>query len=68
MAQILTFSMLSKNSPSNRGADMATLKIPVTQHDHIRGLARAPVTLVEYDCKKPQKIDGYQGDVTASTQ
>ena len=29
-------------------ADMATLKIPVTQHDHIRGLARAPVTLVEY--------------------
>jgi protein-disulfide isomerase len=48
MAQILTFSMLSKNSPPNRGADMATLKIPVTQHDHIRGLARAPVTLVEY--------------------
>ena len=48
MAQILTFSMLSKNSPPNRGADMATLKIPVTQHDHIRDLARAPVTLVEY--------------------
>jgi protein-disulfide isomerase len=27
---------------------MATLKVPVTQHDHIRGPAGAPVTLVEY--------------------
>jgi protein-disulfide isomerase len=27
---------------------MATLKVPVTQHDHIRGPANAPITLVEY--------------------
>ncbi len=27
---------------------MATLKIPVTQHDHIRGPAHAAITLVEY--------------------
>jgi protein-disulfide isomerase len=27
---------------------MATLKVPVTQHDHIRGPAHAPITLVEY--------------------
>ena len=27
---------------------MATLKVPVTQRDHIRGPANAPVTLVEY--------------------
>jgi protein-disulfide isomerase len=27
---------------------MATLRVPVTQHDHIRGNPRAPVTLVEY--------------------
>ena len=27
---------------------MATLRVPVTQHDHIRGPANAPVTLVEY--------------------
>jgi protein-disulfide isomerase len=27
---------------------MATLKIPVTQNDHIRGPANAPITLVEY--------------------
>jgi protein-disulfide isomerase len=27
---------------------MASLKVPVNQHDHIRGPARAPVTLVEY--------------------
>jgi protein-disulfide isomerase len=27
---------------------MATLKVPVTQHDHIRGPVNAPVTLVEY--------------------
>jgi protein-disulfide isomerase len=27
---------------------MATLKVPVTEHDHIRGPANAPVTLVEY--------------------
>jgi protein-disulfide isomerase len=27
---------------------MATLKIPITQHDHIRGPAHAPITLVEY--------------------
>jgi len=27
---------------------MGTLKIPVTQHDHIRGPADAPITLVEY--------------------
>jgi protein-disulfide isomerase len=29
-------------------AEMARLKVPVTQHDHIRGPANAPVTLVEY--------------------
>jgi protein-disulfide isomerase len=28
--------------------NMTTLKIPVTQHDHIRGPARAPITVVEY--------------------
>ena len=27
---------------------MSTLKVPVTQHDHVRGPANAPVTLVEY--------------------
>jgi protein-disulfide isomerase len=27
---------------------MATLKVPVTQHDHVRGPANAPITLVEY--------------------
>jgi protein-disulfide isomerase len=27
---------------------MAKLKVPVTQHDHIRGPADAPVTMVEY--------------------
>ena len=27
---------------------MGTLKVPVTRHDHIRGPANAPVTLVEY--------------------
>jgi protein-disulfide isomerase len=27
---------------------MTTLKIPITQNDHIRGPAHAPVTLVEY--------------------
>jgi protein-disulfide isomerase len=27
---------------------MATLKVPVTQSDHIRGPANAPITLVEY--------------------
>ncbi|HEX3430417.1 MAG TPA: thioredoxin domain-containing protein [Rhizomicrobium sp.] len=27
---------------------MGTLKVPVTQHDHIKGPADAPVTLVEY--------------------
>jgi len=27
---------------------MGTLKVPVTQHDHIQGPANAPVTLVEY--------------------
>jgi protein-disulfide isomerase len=27
---------------------MATLKVPVTQNDHIRGPANAPITLVEY--------------------
>jgi protein-disulfide isomerase len=27
---------------------MATLKVPVTQHDRIRGPANAPITLVEY--------------------
>src|SRR3954453_11571679 len=27
---------------------MRTLKVPVTPHDHIRGPAKAPVTLVEY--------------------
>lgn len=27
---------------------MGTLKVPVTQHDHILGSANAPVTLVEY--------------------
>jgi protein-disulfide isomerase len=27
---------------------MGTLKVPVTQHDHIKGPANAPVTLVEY--------------------
>jgi protein-disulfide isomerase len=27
---------------------MAALKVPVTQHDHVRGPANAPVTLVEY--------------------
>ena len=27
---------------------MGMLKVPVTQHDHIRGSANAPVTLVEY--------------------
>jgi protein-disulfide isomerase len=28
--------------------NMATLRIPVTQHDHVRGPAEAPITLVEY--------------------
>ena len=27
---------------------MAKLKVPVTQHDHIRGPFNAPITLVEY--------------------
>ena len=27
---------------------MGTLKVPVTQHDHIKGPANASVTLVEY--------------------
>jgi protein-disulfide isomerase len=27
---------------------MGTLRVPVTQHDHIKGPANAPVTLVEY--------------------
>ncbi|MGZ3311279.1 MAG: DsbA family protein [Xanthobacteraceae bacterium] len=27
---------------------MTTLRVPVTQHDHIRGPANAPVTVVEY--------------------
>jgi protein-disulfide isomerase len=27
---------------------MGTLKVPVTQHDHVRGPANAPMTLVEY--------------------
>jgi protein-disulfide isomerase len=27
---------------------MGTLRVPVTQHDHVRGPANAPVTLVEY--------------------
>jgi protein-disulfide isomerase len=27
---------------------MATLKVPVTQHDHVRGPANAAITLVEY--------------------
>lgn len=27
---------------------MGTLRVPVTQHDHIRGPANAPVTMVEY--------------------
>jgi Thioredoxin len=32
----------------NKGAPMGTLRVPVTQHDHIKGPANAPVTLVEY--------------------
>jgi hypothetical protein len=31
-----------------KGPPMGTLKVPVTRHDHIRGPANAPVTLVEY--------------------
>ena len=27
---------------------MGTLRVPVTQHDHIRGPANAPVIVVEY--------------------
>ena len=27
---------------------MSRLRVPVTQHDHVRGPANAPVTLVEY--------------------
>ena len=27
---------------------MGKLKVPVTQHDHIRGHSTAPITLVEY--------------------
>jgi protein-disulfide isomerase len=27
---------------------MATLKTPITQSDHVRGPAHAPITLVEY--------------------
>src|SRR3954466_7093961 len=32
----------------NKGTHMATLKVPVTQRDHAKGPANAPVTLVEY--------------------
>src|SRR4030088_1580996 len=39
--------MPSKNSQM-RQKHMATLKVPVTQHDHVRGPANAPITLVEY--------------------
>ena len=39
---------------------MATLKIPVTQNDHIRGPAGAPVTLVEYgDYECPHRALAY---------
>jgi peroxiredoxin len=43
----MEFLTPSKNSQT-RQMQMATLKIPITQHDHIRGPAHAPITLVEY--------------------
>jgi protein-disulfide isomerase len=39
---------------------MATLKVPVTQRDHIRGPADAPITLVEYgDYECPHRALAY---------
>src|SRR6202034_2749837 len=32
----------------NKEPPMSTLRVPVTQHDHAKGTANAPVTLVEY--------------------
>jgi protein-disulfide isomerase len=43
----MEFLTPSKNSQL-RQTHMATLKVPVTQHDHIRGPVNAPITLVEY--------------------
>src|SRR3981081_2105023 len=37
-----------KEYRTKRRTVMGTLKVPVTQHDHIRGPADAPVTLLEY--------------------
>jgi peroxiredoxin len=43
----MKFLTLSKTSQIRQAA-MATLKAPLTQNDHIRGPAQAPITLVEY--------------------
>src|SRR3981081_1590473 len=43
----MEFLTLSSNSPIRQPL-MATLKAPITQSDHIRGPAHAPITLVEY--------------------
>ena len=47
-------------SSQTRAYAMATLKVPVTQRDHIRGPADAPITLVEYgDYECPHRALAY---------